>query len=176
MAASAQGCAGGSCDGGGDSFDVIDEQGRRCMIAGYFALVLGMPAPSPGTGWGGRDGAVGTLIRELGLNPNSHGMVKSVLDDVMWCYLNSVAYDGSRAPRETFAVMVNRGSEEEQIIADAFEDGFSLGMAVENVNHYRRREGKEELTRSAVYGAYLRLNPTITPLKKRSQGSDDRWR
>ena len=41
-----------------------------------------MPAPSPDAGWGGRGGAVGTLIRELGLNRDSHGMVKSVLDDV----------------------------------------------------------------------------------------------
>ena len=107
MAVLASSCAGDDGDGDG-STDVIDEQGRRAMIAAYFVLVLKMPAPSPEHGWGGRDGVVSTLVRELDLKPNSHCMVKSVLDDVMWCYLNSVVYDGSRAPRETYSVMVLR--------------------------------------------------------------------
>jgi hypothetical protein len=70
------------------------------------------------------------------------------------------------------------GSVEEQILADAIESGCGFRQATRLVNEHRKQldppPGLLEVVVSAVYGAHLRLEPVVTAILDRKQGSFDK--
>ncbi len=53
------------------------------------------------------------------------------------------------------------------------EDAFSIPEAWREVNSHHKKSGQPSGTRSAVYSVSLALNPKLTKITRRSQGSKD---
>ena len=62
---------------------------------------------------------------------------------------------------------------EMQIVADNIEAGLGLTQTTRLVNEHRRECGLEDVGRSAVHSASLRLEPEVTPILDSKQGSYD---
>jgi len=81
-------------------------------------------------------------------------------------------YTGDRkAVKESDNVLISRDSKEMQIIADALESGCGYRMAKEIVNAYRIDNGLEPVGYSTVWRAVQQLEPVVSPIKTRKQGS-----
>ena len=81
-------------------------------------------------------------------------------------------YDGERksSPGKT---AIEKGSKEEQLVADYRERGLSLYETMILINKWCRKNGRELVTRSAVYSCEKRLDPKRSKTGKRPQGSLD---
>ena len=103
-----------------------------------------------------------------------------MIRDARQCAANGVEYTGEKAtsPR-TMLVAIPLDSPAARIIAESMEEGAKIRRAHQNVLDWlrRRHEAGENNVQywglSATYSCYLRMNPTVTVVQKRAQGSDD---
>ena len=91
-----------------------------------------------------------------------------------WCLINGKEIDVTRDKTELVRVnVIDLDSQIAQYIADFLEAGYSYEQTCLHVNKLMREQNETCITLSAVYGCARRLNPLITSVKKRKQGSID---
>ena len=143
----------------------LNEKERRMQIFWYWRDTLGSPPPSQ---WTGTDGIISVIVRELKLSQGSRGTVAKVLQNAWLLHTKGKIYDGRSArvgkpsnnPRA-----IQPGSLDEQIIADCYEDGFSLARTAEKVYRARKAldpDNARTVGISAVAAAIHRLKPVVT--------------
>ena len=143
----------------------LNEKERRMQIFWYWRDTLGAPPPSQ---WTGTDGIISIIVRELKLSQGSRGTVAKVLQNEWLLHTKGKIYDGRSArvgkpsnnPRA-----IQPGSLEEQIVADCYEDGFSLARTAEKVYRARKAldpDNARAVGASAIAAAIRRLNPVVT--------------
>lgn len=142
---------------------------RRSAIAHCYAQ-LGYPDDWE---WHGRDGTISQVIAKLDLPLGSRNTVRRVFQQVVQCAKEGVAYDPEVRGGGGRRRLIDASSVDMRIIADMMEQGFSLRSTAEFVNKYRVEQGLVPVGVSSVYGAYLRMEPVVTPILKSKQGSAD---
>jgi hypothetical protein len=150
-----------------------DYQSRRIAIGYIYMHTLDAPERSE---WDGEGGTVIDICERLGLGINQRKMVKECMTRAERCLHMGTEYDGSRnkmSKSKTKALLIPAGSVELQIIADSMELGYGIRLTKELVNEHRGGNDAERVGLSTVYEAYKRLNPVITVVKKRKQGTTD---
>ena len=127
---------------------VLPEQ-QRCAIFVIFAQVLDAP---PEEEWHGKDGTISSIMKTLEMPNGSRNVVKRVLVDSLKCINEGRPYCPARklTAAENSRALIQRGSEEEQILADCIEEGQSVKSATSYVNDYRREKGLPHIGISAV--------------------------
>ena len=104
----------------------------------------------------------------------SRDVVRRVLVDVVECHKARVQYNPARKVGSGgHNKIITLGSIEEQMVADHMERGLGLTQTTNLINLHRQESGLEEVGRSAVYSAHLRLDPVETPISDAKQGTFD---
>ena len=157
------------------------KKGLRMAIYYFFSEVFDFPIEEE---WPGRDGIAADIARRLS-NDGVVGtkvrpfFVCQVLSQIVEHLGNGIEYTGEqKVPNRSAKRLIGDDSPQMTIIADAMEAGFGITQTWEIVNQHRLQNGEEEVGRSCIYNAYLRLEPVVTPIKKRKQGSlskDSEW-
>jgi hypothetical protein len=153
--------------------DTVDDQGHRIAVAVYYLDVLDSPPPSE---WDGKDGTVAVIRRNLKFPEGSGGTIRAVLVDVYACVEDGSRYTGeAKLNQGGKNILIEPGSVEEQIAADAIEGGVGFTNAMHLVNEYRTHLDPplEHVGRSAVWSAIQRLEPKTTAVLVCKQGSYD---
>ena len=95
-------------------------------------------------------------------------------------YEQTAVYTGKQKhSKRTMILAITLDSPAAKIIADAMENGASIRQAHAEVEDWlrRRHESGEEHVQwwglSVTYSCYFRMNPTITVVQKRAEGSND---
>jgi hypothetical protein len=152
-----------------ESDDEIDYYSRRIAIYYYYTQVLKYPEKSQ---WN----ESATIIKESLQLPSTtrqehlHRLFKA-FDELK---AKDEEYDGKRLINiKKDKRIIETNSTEAQIIADAYEDGFSIKATTQIVNMYLLDKNIPFVTCSAVYGLIKRLNPKISAVEKAKQGSSD---
>ena len=145
--------------GPGDENRLVLPEQQRCAIFVMYAQVLDAP---PETEWHGQDGTISSIIKALHMPNGSRNVVKRVLLDSLRCIDEGVPYCSARklTAVENSRALIQRGSEEEQILADCIEEGQSVKSATSYVNDYRREKGLAHIGVSAVQSWCERMNTT----------------
>ena len=99
------------------------EQDTRMFISMYFLSVLECPEPGE---WTGRGGTIWTIIRELCLKPSMRQKVESVIKETYHNFKKGKKYTGISDLRSGRKPIIQKGSDEEKIIANWIERGASL--------------------------------------------------
>ena len=103
-------------------------------------------------------------------------MVKQVVQQVYEAECNGVLWttpDKKRGHSRPRRQLIKDKSEEQRIVADWTEQGMSIKQATAEVNEFRASVGRGHIGISAVNAAHKRMNPVITRILDRQQGSDD---
>lgn len=143
----------------------LNEKERRMQIFWYWRDTLESPPPSQ---WKGFDGTISVIVRQLDLSKGSRETVLKVLKMAWLMHTKGKVYDGRSArvgKPSNHARAITPGSLEEQIVADCYEDGFSLARTSEKVYRLRKTlhpESARPVGVSAVRAAIKRLNPVVT--------------
>lgn len=142
----------------------LTEKEKRMQIYLYWAETLDFEPPSR---WKGHDGTISTIINQLGMPVGSRKTVSKTLATAWAMHVNGLRYEGDSAKvgaPSNNPLGVKRNSIDEQILADAIEDGFSIRRAHEVVNRNRRELNPDakDIGYSAIRSAVERLNPTKT--------------
>ena len=143
----------------------LNEKERRMQIFWYWRDTLESPPPSQ---WKGFDGTISVIVRQLHLSKGSRATVEKVLKMAWLMHTKGKVYDGRSArvgKPSNHARVIKPGSLEEQVVADCYEDGFSLARTAEKVYRLRKTldsEGARPVGISAVRSAIRRLNPVVT--------------
>lgn len=153
----------------------LTDKERRISIYCFWIKTLGAPGPKS---WTGHDGAISAVIRGLKMTQGSYGTVKKVLEDGWKLHLKGEVYEGTHrlTGRESNnKALVRPGTVDEQLIADLIEDGASLREVAEKVNISRKSRDRSAITVTinSVRTVIKRLNPIITKIEARCQGSTD---
>ena len=144
------------------------------MIAGYYLEAMDAPPES-------EDAQTITWITDhFDMPAGSRDVIRRIIREVRECAKEGTVYTGERtgSPR-TELMAIPLGSVAAAIIAESMEDGAGIRRAHLDVLDwlYQRVEsGKQDVQwwgLSATYSCYLRMNPTVTVVQKRAQGSDD---
>ena len=145
---------------------------QRLLVSYYYVYVENAPGPGE---WSGPGGTVARIVRGLEIQKGNYDKVKTVVAQTYECMQGSKRYAGSSLrQRGSPLVRIAVGSDEEQDIAKYKEDGCSFTETTDFLNDKRARNGNfNSLTRSAVIGAYSRMNKVVTPVGKRAQGNSD---
>lgn len=148
-----------------------NDQDRRLAISFYFINTLNAP---PEQVWSGCDGTISAIIKNFNLPLSSRETVRNILLQVMNCAKKGLKYCGNRLQGSGgHNKMIFHDSIEQQIIADAIEDGLGLRQATNLVNVYRNSKNKIHVGVTSIYSAYLRMQSTVSPIKAAKQGSSD---
>jgi hypothetical protein len=124
--------------------------------------------------WLGQTGTISKIASYMKVQPRQRQVLHRVLNQVSEMAKIGLVYDGERRNRTaTIDLMVTPDLLEGQIIADAIEGGFSLRHTLELVNEHRRESKECTVGLSTVFSAFHRMNPVITPIAKRKQGTTD---
>ena len=153
----------------------ITAQDQRVAIYVFWQKSLGACGPSE---WKGHDGAISAILRCMDLPQGNYKTVLKVLEDAWKLHLRGELYLGNH--RLTGRTSNNKpliapGSKDEQLIADLMEDGSSYRKVTRRVNMQRKLDNpnKIHIGMSAVRTCVKRLNPDVTAVTARSQGSND---
>ena len=110
----------------------------------------------------------------------SRNMVLRVLCDAWACTQKGVEYTGTKTGSNRMTMSsIQLNSVEAAILAESMEDGAGIQRAHKDVSDWLRRRhdsGDKNVPYwglSATYACYLRLQPVVTVVQKRSQGSED---
>ena len=129
---------------------------------------------APPACWKGKDGTIMALLRVLNLTKGSYKTVHKVLQAVWTCHLNGVEYVGDSAqvgcdPHNK--PLIQPGSVEEQIVADAVEDNIGFTGTMHLVNSHIKGVDLDatHVGRSSIKTVVDRLRPKIGPIKSASQ-------
>ena len=146
---------------------------RRMSIFTYWRDVLGCPGPST---WSGRNGVAGVIHRNLSLKKGSNNMVHKVLRAAWSCQQRGVPYVDNSAQvgsRPHHAPLIQPGSVEEQLVADAVEDNVSYKNTVDIVNGHIKavNPNAEHVTINSVKSCVDRLAPDVCAITRTHQGA-----
>ncbi|ETV77790.1 hypothetical protein H257_08631 [Aphanomyces astaci] len=149
---------------------IFDTQTKRQAWAVYFIETLNAP---PSDEWTTYRGAIWSIMKTFSVLSGSYGSVLSVLQDVAECAVAGVAY--AAEPKQTDGVnkLIELGSIESDLIADCMEWGWGLRETTHMVNQLRLSLNPMHVGTSAVYTAYLRMNPVVTSIGALKQGNVD---
>ena len=140
------------------------------MIANFYELVLDSPEPEE---WGGRHGTISTIVNSLRLTKNHRPKVKRVIKTAYEQMMNGQYYDGKHRHNGGKPAEIQRGSEEETMIADCKESGMSHLDTTVFLNEHRVEKNMPLIGVNAVKGAIKCMKKRLTPITKKSQGSND---
>ena len=147
-------------------------EARNTAMAYYYRYVLQAPSEDL---WDGKDGVISTMITIFKLPNTHHGnnrrSIRILLKEVRKCVSEGRIYKGFTDRKWGKSSLLTSGSKEEHIIADWMEQGLGFRWTTMMVNHYRREVGLTIVGRNAVMYAFHRMKPTVTRIKKRSQGN-----
>ena len=145
----------------------------RFRMAVFYVYMDVLNAPDE-CEWKGRGGTVATIANILRFPIQEHQKAHRVLSQAALSGKSGLMYDGERQDRlDTKMKMLGDDSFEMQIIADAMEGGFGLRHTQELVNEHRRDNHLTVVGLTTIWTAYLRLDPVITPIRKRKQGTTE---
>ena len=122
------------------------------------------------------DIAVGKLIAKGKLNEdqarkqhrnNKHKQIKRVVECIDLCKSLGEKFDGEIRWAGGRDTLIQVGSAESHIIADALEAGNSFRMTVSMVNDYLIKEGKPEVGYTPVYTCCQKMKPKVIKFAKR---------
>lgn len=138
----------------------------------YYELSLGSPPPEE---WGGQYGTVVTIMQNLRLQGASRNKVKRVIKDAYDKHTSGPTYDGKIKHNGGRPFEIKPGSDEETMVADCMEQGFSFEDTACFINEDREERGElfNFVGVNAVRGAFNRMQKKVNSIFKRSQGSDD---
>lgn len=153
----------------------LTDKEQRMLIYCFWKDTLKAPGPKS---WKGHDGAISAIKRTLKISPGSYGTVRKVLEDAWQLHLKGKSYQGAHrlTGRESNnKALVRPGTLDEQLIADLIEDGAGLNEVVEKVNLSRKARNAEAtiVTVNSVRTVIKRLNPIVSTIEARCQGSTD---
>ena len=142
----------------------MSDKEKRLQIFWYWQNTLGAPPPSE---WKGHNGIVSVIVREMQLPQGSRGTVTKVLRKAWQMRQAGLVYDGRSAhvgKPSNRGRAIKSGSLDEQIVADCYEDGFSLKRTADCVYRCRKKldPNAKPVGVSAVRNAIKRLNPVVT--------------
>ena len=150
---------------------------NRLGIAQYYIQCLGLPPPSE---WDGRDGAIRKTMQTFGISEGSRRVVKEVFTRV-----NAAAEDGCEeidlfdfAPTDIRVscpecLLIPPGGNDERMIVRLLEQGVGVRQCTFILNTFRVRRDEPHVGVTTVWAACRRLNPLVTAIQKRKQGSSD---
>jgi len=133
---------------------------------------LGCPEPEE---WHDRGGTISTIQKTLHLAQGSSRTIHNVLEDAQYCLLTGHNFDPTTKDGSGGAnKLVKHGSKTEHLIAKYMEGGYGVKQTTVHVNAWRKANTTlGPLGVSAVYSAHKRLDPEMTRVKSRKQGSYD---
>ncbi len=133
---------------------------------------LGCPEPEE---WHDRGGAISSIQKALRLPQGSSRTIRNVLEDAQYCLLTGHNFDPETKDGSGGAnKLVKHGSKTEHLIAKYMEGGYGVKQTTVHVNAWRKANTTlGPLGVSAVYSAHKRLDPEMTRVKSRKQGSYD---
>ncbi|EJK62102.1 hypothetical protein THAOC_17300, partial [Thalassiosira oceanica] len=138
------------------------------------SLMLRCPPPEE---WNGENGSITQIMKDLRLKGSNRRKVKSVIEQTYEKYLKGEYYTGKVKPGAGRPCDIERGSMEEQMLADGKEDGLSNEDVLGNINDWRTDHDLPLIGKNAVKGALARMAGAgycdKTSVKKRPDGSDD---
>ena len=152
----------------------VTDQARRVAIAAYYLKAMDAPPESndPQT--------VSWIAKEWNIPSGSRNMVLQVLCDARACAQKGVEYTDKKTGSDRMTMAsIQLNSVEAAIISESMEDGAGIQRVHKGVSDWlRRRHDSGEKHVSywgllATYACYLRLQPLVTVVQKRSQGSED---
>jgi hypothetical protein len=122
----------------------------------------------------GHLGTVPKIQKLLEIPPGSRNSILKVVHDVDFCMVAGVPYD-SLVDRTNVGTrsIIEDGSVELQILANALEVGKSIDKATLLVNEHWQEDGSEPVGCSAVYVCPLSLHPVVSETGLQSQGNQD---
>lgn len=127
--------------------------------------------------WKGKDGAIKAIMNTLKLPHGSYGVIHKVLDSV-WCHhLMDMEYTGDSwqvGCKPHHQPMIQPGSVEEQIVADAVEDnlGFTGTMHLVNSHIKAVDASATHVGRSSIKTVVDRLRPNVCPITAAPQSAN----
>jgi hypothetical protein len=141
------------------------EISRRLCIAYIYEHKLQAPEPSE---WDGIGGTISTIKKTLGIPRGSN--IKAIVMAAYKSIQDDTVYTGEAKHGEGSSVVLETEGPEAQIVARAMEDGMSITKSHELLNELLREQGKDIVSRDAVYSLRLRLKlkpaPDGTPVQK----------
>ena len=154
--------------------EVLTNDARRLMIAGYFVEAMGSPPEEDDTE------AITWIVKEFNMPSGSRDVVRRIIDGVRQVEREMVPYTGVRQSSSRERLMaVPLDSVGASIIAKSMEDGAGIRRAHADAMDWLRRRheaGEADVPYwglSATYACYLRMQPTVTVVQKRGQGNSD---
>ena len=154
--------------------ETLSPEARRLMIAGYFLEAMEAPAEEDDAD------TITHIQKEFSMPIGSRDVIARVIDGVRRADREMVPYTGVR--KQSSRVMLRAvplDSIGAAIIAESMEDGSGIRRAHSDAMDWLRRRhesGEADVPHwglSATYQCYLRMQPTVTVVMKRAQGSTD---
>ncbi|KAF0709298.1 hypothetical protein AaE_012918 [Aphanomyces astaci] len=135
---------------------IVDTQTKRQTWAVYFIETLNA---SPSDEWTTYRGAIWSIMKTF--------------SDVAECAVAGVAYAGE--PKQTGGLnkLIELSSIESDLIEDCMEWGWGLRETTHMVNQLRLSLNRMHVETSAMYSAYLRMNPVVISIGALKQGNVD---
>ena len=151
------------------ALSVNKEARRRQAVAYQFIEMHKCP---PKSEWRGTDGVI-SKIRKLLSIPRCTDL-EPIFECILACQADGIPYTGQIRTAVAYKpVVLDVKSFEAQIVADCLEEGSSIQQATNLVNKHRMDNEIELVSESAVYELSRRLLPSVLPIKKLKQGSND---
>jgi hypothetical protein len=158
------------------SKDVLPANSRNIAIA--YLYVEEHNAAEPDS-WGGKDGVMKQIKGALKIKPNTS--IRNVLLHVWACHKKGIVYNGrtsfepkKRGPKP----LMDLKSPKAALIVEALEKGYSRRQTLQFINHWLKKEGQDLITLHQIGSLVSQLNPSVTIIEARKQGSADvnsRW-
>lgn len=151
-----------------------EQRSRRMCIYHYFkTLYRCMPEESGW--WNGRNGIAARIAKKMELPPTTNlRPIKNTMRVILRYIEMGVEYTGQYAPRPEWGdYLIPRDSYQSQLVADFIEWDFGFTETTNFLNLYREEQGLTHVGRSCVYDAVKRMQPVVTKIGKRQQGSYD---
>ena len=124
--------------------------------------------------WYGKNGTVAKIMKQLNMPEGSRKCVVAVLHRIQDCFELGIDYDG-RINSENMGrpVILPIDSVEANVIADSLEMGLSFKMTQMKVYYYRKAEGLDPISYSAIVGCFNRMAKKVSHADKKGAGTDD---
>ena len=130
------------------------------LRSAIFVIFVQLFDAPPASEWYGQHGTISSIIKTLHMAVGSRDVVARVLEDATKCIEKGVPYCSARklTAAENSRALIQRGSKEEQIVADCIEDGQSYQISAAYVNDYRKEINLPHIGVSAVGTWCERMN------------------
>ena len=145
-------------------------------IASYFLNILASPDEST---WSTTGGPINRTIEHLGLTRHHLKTVERTWHMVNKCKEMNQEYTvNNNVTRHLNPPYLVSNLDQLNILADSMEKRLGLAYTTKLINCHRHHNGFDEVCRSTVNLAFLRLAPKITRIQKMQQGTknEGKWK